>query len=229
MTTSSDLAGVSRHMRDLGLAALAHANWHAGFISFENPYWSELSVLQAAHAAEILLKAKIAEAHPLLIFENIPRQKGASSEELNFQDLLENGRTYRFSDLPDRLWATSGLKLSGEKQYREFGRLRNQIQHFTHPDDNDLSRRVLEFVFEVVDPFLNSAWDLYAVDYCEDYSGYGDFVTGLIERRIPFSVSPGLADEWASLEIKWPPDSDAFRANIEERVAIKRSATRIQT
>ena len=60
------LRAVHKHMRHLGLAALAHANWHANFHSFENDWWPELSVLQAAHAAEILIKARIAQQHPLL-------------------------------------------------------------------------------------------------------------------------------------------------------------------
>jgi hypothetical protein len=58
-----ELEKVHRHMRELGLAALAHANYHATFMSFENDKWFELSAIQAAHAAEILIKARIAEGH----------------------------------------------------------------------------------------------------------------------------------------------------------------------
>lgn len=58
---------VHEHMRGLGLGALAHANWHANRKSLENKYWSELSVLQASHAGELLIKARIAQEHPLLI------------------------------------------------------------------------------------------------------------------------------------------------------------------
>jgi uncharacterized membrane protein YgdD (TMEM256/DUF423 family) len=67
------LRTVHKHMGGLGLGALAHANWHANYHSFENDWWSELSVLQAAHAAEILIKARIAQRHPLLIFEHLPK------------------------------------------------------------------------------------------------------------------------------------------------------------
>ena len=45
-----------------------------------NDHWPELSVLQAAHAAEFLVKARIAEEHPLLVFERLPafqKNKGA--------------------------------------------------------------------------------------------------------------------------------------------------------
>ena len=55
------LREISGHMRELGLGALSHATWHVHIHSMENPWWPQLSVLQAAHAAEILIKARIAE------------------------------------------------------------------------------------------------------------------------------------------------------------------------
>lgn len=72
------LKGIWEHIRDLGLGALAHAHRHAAYAAMENPRWPELSVLQAAHAAELLIKARIAQEHPLLIFEQLPRFTQAS-------------------------------------------------------------------------------------------------------------------------------------------------------
>ena len=43
-------------MRALVLGALAHANWHANYMSFTNDYSPELSVVQTAHAGELLIK-----------------------------------------------------------------------------------------------------------------------------------------------------------------------------
>lgn len=54
---------VPQNMLDLGLGALAHANHHAAYYDETNDKWGELSVLQAAHAAEILVKARIAQVH----------------------------------------------------------------------------------------------------------------------------------------------------------------------
>lgn len=66
------LKGIWEHMLDLGLGALAHANRHAAYAAMENERWPQLSVLQAAHAAELIIKARIAqEEHPLLIFEHL--------------------------------------------------------------------------------------------------------------------------------------------------------------
>ena len=76
-------------MLNLGLGALAHANRHAAYCCMENERWSDLSVLQAAHAAEILIKARISQEHPLLIFDRLP---AISDDELSLDDLFEKGK-----------------------------------------------------------------------------------------------------------------------------------------
>lgn len=98
-------------MRDLGLGALAHANRHAAYAAMENPRWPELSVFQAAHAAELLIKARIAQEHPLLIFESLPRSTQAAGAHLDLDDLFKQGRTFQWSDLPERLWAATGISI----------------------------------------------------------------------------------------------------------------------
>ncbi|MHB1418062.1 MAG: hypothetical protein ACYCX4_00515 [Bacillota bacterium] len=95
-------------MRDLGLGALAHANRHAAYTA-ENARWPELSVLQAAHAAELLIKARIAQEHPLLIFEQIPRSTKVVGNQLNIEDLFKQGKTIQWAELPERLWAATGI------------------------------------------------------------------------------------------------------------------------
>lgn len=64
-----NLSNIAGEMKDLGLAALSHANR----IEPQTDKWAELSILQVAHAMEILIKACIAEEHPLLIFDRIPK------------------------------------------------------------------------------------------------------------------------------------------------------------
>ena len=60
MSSEDSINSIAAHMRALGLGALAHANWHANYMSFTNDYSPELSVVQAAHAGELLIKARIA-------------------------------------------------------------------------------------------------------------------------------------------------------------------------
>ena len=89
----SALAAIWIHMRDLGLGALAHANRHAAYAATENGRWPELSVLQAAHAPELLIEARIAQEHPLLVFEQLPGSSRSAGPTLDVQDLFRHGRT----------------------------------------------------------------------------------------------------------------------------------------
>lgn len=219
MAIDRKLKRVPKHMLRLGLGALTHANWHANYWSPDNECWQELSVLQAAHACEILIKARIAQEHPLLIFEQLPRQKG-SDERLSLQHLVENGRTFQFIDLPDRLWAATSIVLPGLECYREFGRLRNCIQHFTTPDGLDPGEEAVRFIYEVIDPFIHKCWGLYAIDYNEDHEPYVYLAEGLIRRRIAFLVSPAAASAVDLDETVWPAGCDGdteYRVLMEQR------------
>lgn len=212
-----ELKSVYRHMLRLGCGALAHANWHAHYHSMDNDCWSELSVIQAAHAAEILIKARIAQEHPLLIFEDLPKPVKADARKLNLRDLIENGRTYQYSDLPDRLWATTGIKLPEIELFKSFGRLRNAVQHFTTPDDRNTSQEALEFIYKVIDPFINMCWDLHAVDFNEDNEPYVYFVPGLVRRHIEFLVSPEVPKHMEWMDFKWPDEDAAYKKLMLER------------
>jgi hypothetical protein len=213
---ASELEAVPKHMIGLGLGALAHANWHANYYSHENEYWSELSVLQAAHACEVLIKARIAEEHPLLIFEQLPKTD-ANGVPLSLERLVESGRTFQFVDLPDRLWATTGIRLPGVECYRAFGRLRNTIQHFTVPEEVNVSMKAARFIYEVIDPFIHSCWDLYAVDFNEDHEPYVYLVATLIRKGIRFLVSHGVIKNLKYTKLEWPKDDLAYRREMEAR------------
>ena len=157
------LSDVWTHMRDLGLGALAHANRHAAYAAMENKRWPELSVLQAAHAAELLIKARIAEEHPLLVFEKLPRSTKSAGPMLDVQDLFRYGRTLQWADLPERLWAATGLVIPNQERFDSLGQLRNGLQHFAPPTAVDASEETLRFVFKVIDPFINDCWGLFAI------------------------------------------------------------------
>jgi hypothetical protein len=210
------LRTVHKHMRGLGLGALAHANWHANYHSFENDWWSELSVLQAAHAAEILIKARIAQRHPLLIFEHLPKPP-AIKTKLSLEHLLQQGRTYQYSELPDRLWAATGIMVPNLSLYKSFGRLRNSIQHFASPKQ-DVSKDAIEFIYGVIDPFINLCWKLFAIDYNEDHEPYVYLVAGLIRSGVPFLVSRGVIEHLEYLEMNWPPNNPKYKKLMLDRL-----------
>lgn len=205
-------------MLDLGLGALAHANRHAAYAAVDNHRWPELSVLQAAHAAELLIKARIAQEHPLLIFEQLPRSSQASSGHLDVKGMFEQGRTIQWSDLPERLWAATGISLPRKDRFDSFGRFRNGIQHFGPPPGGDAEEETLRFVFEVIDPFINECWELFAIDYDEDDEPYLYFVIALVRREIRFLVSPAAAERFNEWAVDWSKASVAYRDEIHARV-----------
>lgn len=143
------------HMRHLGLTMLAHAIHHSIFSDIENPYYNAIGVLHAAQAGEVILKACIATEHPLLIFAKLPKPE--KERELSLERLIKHGRTLQYADLPDVFWAATGFHVPAVKVYREFGELRNLIQHLAVPQDN-LSDRTLKFLIHVVDPLIQEFW-----------------------------------------------------------------------
>jgi hypothetical protein len=189
-----ELSRVAEHIKGLGLAALAHAQQHTFFYSMDNPYWNDLAVLQAAHAAEILVKARIAEQHPLLIFNDIPRSTKVNEEKLSLRALLESGKTLQYNELPERLWATTGYKIKDENLYQRFGKLRNAIQHCTTPQERDLMQETLEFIFGIIDPMIHDFWSLYAVDYIEDPDAHDYIFETLLKLNISFLIPDHYKD-----------------------------------
>ena len=193
-----NLKDIPEHMKMLGLSALKHANYHSAFYSFENNMWSELSVLQAAHAAEILIKARISQEHPLLIFDQLPTSKKIeqSKNDYDFDNFIKYAKSITYSELPERLWITTGIKIENEKMYKEFGELRNIIQHSCPPNSTDFSLKTLNFIYNVIDPFIHKCWGLYAIEYHEDTEEYFYIVDSLISKEIEFLVPPRLAKEY---------------------------------
>jgi hypothetical protein len=210
-----ELRGVWENIRNLGLGAMQHALRLSFYHNIENPSWSALSVLSAAHAAELLIKARIAQEHPLLIFEST--HKTQSGGALDFAVVASEGRTFQYSDLPARLWAATGTRVPCEDQYKAFGRLRNVVQHFAEPDE-DLSSRTSEFIFRVVDPFIGEHWGLFAIDYNEEYGDHYEHIfETLVARDVRPRLSPTAIERWKTESV--PDDAPVgFREWFERAI-----------
>ena len=217
MSDEESVKSIAAHMRALGLGALAHANWHANFASWDNAYWPELSVVQAAHAAELLIKARIAEEHHLLIFDKLP---GPGEEAMLDRSLLaQAGRTVGYNELPNRLWAAAGISVPAINCYKDFGKLRDAIQHFLPPTDKDFSTEAVNFIYTVIDPFINECWGLFAVDFHEDTEPYVYLVEALLNRDVLFLVSPRAASDLADNSLfEMPQGSDEYSVEMRRRL-----------
>lgn len=179
-----ELKNISEHILAMGVGVLSQAQRNAFYTSYG--YESRLDegvygVLQAAHAAELIIKAAIAEQHPLLIFSNLPKSTKEEDGFLSLNDLFESGKTIQYVDLPERLWAATGYKIEAIELFNKFGKLRNCIQHFATPD-RDLRTETTYFIYKVVDPILGHFWNKYAIEYV-DLDGYEDDIFEIINER----------------------------------------------
>lgn len=165
-----ELKRVPQQLFELGTHALTHALKLSccsprGGSSFEE----ELSILQAAHASEILMKACIANAaHPLLIFENFPSSQNVQEDWLRFEELSSDGRTISLRELPERLWATTGFEIDDKAAFQDFRGLRNSIQHFGVPPDCNAATQTVEFIFPRMDNLLDHFWGTCALENFDD-------------------------------------------------------------
>jgi hypothetical protein len=185
-----------------------------------------LSILHAAHAAELLIKARIAQEHPLLIFETVPKARDGAA--LDFATVARDGRTYEYSALPNRLWAATGIRIKREAEYHNFGRLRNIIQHFATPEE-DLSYRTAAFIFNVVDPFIGEQWELFAIDYNEEDGDHFEHIfESLVRRNLRPRLSPHAIESWKSARI--PAGAPAgYREWFEQAIGRRRRKRQGQT
>lgn len=110
--------------------------------------------------------------------------------------------------------------IPGKDKFESFGRLRNGIQHFAAPAGVDTAYETLKFVFEVIDPFINSCWGLFAINYDEDYEPYIYLVGSLVAHEIPFLVSGEAAQHFEEWNVDWTNASVGYRELIESRVNV---------
>lgn len=186
---NEELRGIPDRILGLATAALTQANMHAVFMDPGSEHWPLMSVLNTAHAGELFLKAMIASEHPLLIFKGLLNLDDSRIEELNLQTLLTRGRTHDFEKLPQVLWATTGIRLPNPDCWERLRRARNAIQHFCPPDERDLGGLSLEFIYTILDPLIRDQFDLFAIEYHEDYSvGYDYVIRALLFRELRFSI-----------------------------------------
>jgi hypothetical protein len=154
-------------MREFGISVLGRAIYNVTFNEMQAPFAHALAVVHAAHGAEIVVKARIADEHPLLIFSKFPSST-TTTESLSVAELFEHGRTVEYEQLPNLLWATTGYRIRHQSAFLNFGRLRNKIVHFAAPKI-DYTREVLKFCAEVIEPMVHDFWKESALAASQDW------------------------------------------------------------
>lgn len=210
---------VPENMLEIGLGALSHANYHAAYYNEKNDKWGELSVLQAAHAAEILVKARIAQVHPLLIFNDLPSI--SNQQSLTIEKLSKEGKTIDWSDLPKIFKTITQCNFIKPDLFRDFGYTRNSLQHFGYFLNSDKispSLKTLKFIYSFIDPFINEHWGLFAIDFDEDMDSYEQLPISLISYEITFLVSPVSAQHSEYWMDELENSSPEYQHIMKERI-----------
>lgn len=184
------LKNIPERILDVAVGALTQANQHAVYYDPGMYHWTDMSVLNAAMAGELFIKAIVAKEHPLLIFRDLFQLDDPLNQDLKIEYIIERGKTYNFEHLAKLLWVTTGERLPDLDSFEKLRKARNAIQHFCSPGENvDLRSLALDFLYKNIDPLINSHFGLCAVEYHEDTSvGYDYVVQCLIRHELLFSV-----------------------------------------
>lgn len=94
---------IASQMRDFGLSMVAKGVVNATYSEAGEPYSHAMGLVQVANGFEILIKSKIVEEHPLLVFNKIPKEANLVDRNIKMEDLIEHGQTIMYSELLDRL------------------------------------------------------------------------------------------------------------------------------
>lgn len=187
-----DTREVAAHMREFGMAILGRATYDLTFSEMMAPFKHAMAIGEAAHGAEIVIKARIAQEHPLLLFSQLPKSATAV-DQLTIGELYQHGRTVQYNELPEVLWATTGIRFQRLPQYQEFGKIRNSIIHFAVPDV-DYHGEGLRFLFEVMEPLVWSFWQETIVPHAavwDEYVWEDDGLRGQLQQA-DVEITPHL-------------------------------------
>lgn len=197
--------------------ALTQANTHAIFNGPGVEHWANMSILDAAHAGELFLKAVIAQAHPLLIFRDLFSLDKSGQEPLDIRHIIEHGRTYNLEHLPKLLWVVHGERLPDLDSFEKLRKARNAIQHFCAPDIGCPGDLALTFLYRNIDPLIKRHFSVDAVNFIEpDEIGY--LVENLIRLELSFSSSEIIEISEFVISEALANVSGAYRKNVEQRI-----------
>ncbi|MER9673443.1 hypothetical protein [Mesorhizobium sp. M0208] len=138
------MKNIPARILDVAIGALTQANQHAVYYDPGMDHWTDMSVLNAAMAGELFIKAIVAKEHPLLIFRDLFQLDDPVNQDLKIEHIIEKGKTYNFEHLAKLLWVATGERLPDLDSFEKLRKARNAIQHFCSPGENvDLRRLAL--------------------------------------------------------------------------------------
>lgn len=217
------LKAIPARILDVATGALIQANHHAVFHDPGMDHWTDISILNAATAGELFLKAIVAKEHPLLIFRDLFQLDDPLNDDLTIEHVIQRGRTYNFEQLPKLLWVATGERLPDLDSFNRLRQARNAIQHFCSPADaGDLRHLALSFIYRNIDPLINRHFGLCAVEYHEDTSiGYDHIVACVVRNELLFSVPDNFEVTEVDLRRVVSRTSAAYQDALTQHLAAK--------
>lgn len=217
------LTDVPERILKVAIGALIQANQHAVYYDPGMDHWTDMSILNAATAGELFLKAVIAKEHPLLIFRDLFQLDDPINSDLKLESIIQKGRTYDFEQLPKLLWVSTGERLPDPDSFEKLRKARNAIQHFCSPEHvGDLRHLALTFLYNNIDPLIQRHFGLCAIEYHEDMSaGYDYVVECVIGRELLFSIPDDFKVTEIDLDEALTGTSRKYQKELSARFAAK--------
>lgn len=216
-----ELVQVPDRILEVAIGALTQANQHAVYYDPGMDHWDHISVINAAQAGELFLKAIIAKEHPLLIFRDLFQLDDPNNHDLRIEHIIEKGKTYNFEHLPKLLWVSTGERLPDLASFEKLRKARNTVQHFCSPTAADLSSLALEFLYKNIDPLINRHFGLCAVEYHEDHIGYDYVVQCLIAKELFFSIPDDFHVGEINIMDELAKTTESYRSEFLKRLGAK--------
>jgi hypothetical protein len=215
------LEDIPTRILNVAIGALVQANQHAVYYDPGMDHWTDMSILNAATAGELFLKAIIAKEHPLLIFRDLFQLDDPINADLRLDHIIQKGRTYDFEQLPKLLWVTTGERLPDPESFEQLRKARNAIQHFCSPPGN-LRYLALAFLYNNIDPLIHRHFGLCAVEHHEDISiGYDYVVSCVIRNELLFSIPDNFGVTEIDLKEVVSETSIQYQEQLAKRFAAK--------
>lgn len=182
---NQELEQLSFRIYSLAYELLAQANTNLTF-SEMGIISNKVGFLNGVMAGELFLKGFLAEFHPLIIFKQLPELNEMSADRDSVRDLLYRGQTYTLSSLPPLIYSVTGKTIPKLQTLRKAARNRNLMTHFLAPDDIDVIKLALTFLYECVEPLVGEKTQTKFVESIE-MDDFSYLVGNLIRNEIEFS------------------------------------------
>ena len=188
-----ELNEINNGMVEFGCSLLGKSLYDLTFAPMGGECVHPYAYSSLVHALEILMKAAIAEKHPLLIYEKIPK---LTSKKDQLNEFFKKARSKYFLDLPDLLSLTTNYQID-YKLLESAWVNRCKIIHIGHGMGFNYTYLGLELTFKVIDPFIYAFWQRSSIDETTSFDSETPIylVEHCLEYGIDFKMKKGQIDK----------------------------------